>query len=56
MTAATDATIPVVTIVATLSLPLDFASLSPLNVALEAAYGTGLSVRQTRDVLEVIRR
>jgi len=45
-----------VTIVATLSLPLDFACIAPLNVALEAAYGAGLSVRQTGDVLEVIRR
>jgi len=45
-----------VTIVATLSLPLDFACIGALNVALEAAYGAGLTVRQTGDVLEVIRR
>ena len=44
------------TVVATLSLPLPFVSMQPLNVALELAYGPDLSVRQTGDVLEVIRR
>lgn len=55
MTTPTEPTIPVVTIVATLSLPLPLDSMEPLNVALEAAYGPGLRVRQTGTVLEVIR-
>jgi len=56
VSAPTDATIPVVTIVATLSLPLPLEYTGTLMAALEAAYGAGLTVRQTGDILEVIRR
>jgi len=45
-----------VTIVATLSLPLPLDCMKALNAGLEAAYGLGLRIRQTGDVLEVIRR
>ena len=44
-----------VTVVATLSLPLDLACMEALTAGLEAAYGPGLRMRQTGDVFEVIR-